>query len=155
MALSSLNFSELCPGDALPEVVRRLSQEKINLYAEAVGDFNPIHVDESFAARTAFGGTIAHGMLILAYVSEMMAIAFGESWFSGGRLAVRFKAPARSTDTITAAGKVNSVITEKDGLTFSCNVSCSNQNRETMISGEAWVKIPLNRNGGLRGDAIK
>ncbi len=58
----------------------------------ASGDFNPIHVDESFAAQTPFGGTIAHGMLILAYVSEMMTLAFGQSWLSGGKLSVKFKA---------------------------------------------------------------
>ncbi len=62
---------EICQGETLPPVVKHITQEKINLYAEASGDFNPIHVDKSFAAQTPLGGTIAHGMLILAYVSEI------------------------------------------------------------------------------------
>ena len=154
MASSSIKFSELHPGDALPEVVKHLSQEKINLYAEAVGDFNPIHVDASFAKQTAFGGTIAHGMLILAYVSEMMTLAFGESWFSTGKLAVRFKSPARSTDTITVTGKVKSV-TAGSSLDFSCSVNCCNQAQETIIDGEAMVKTPLSSDRRQQRDAIR
>ena len=143
MDSSGLKFSELHCGDALPKVVKHLSQGKINLYAEAVGDFNPIHVDESFAKQTVFGGTIAHGMLILAYVSEMMTLAFGENWFSRGKLAVRFKAPAHSKDTIIVTGKVKSV-TAGSSLDFSCSVNCCNQAQETIIDGEAMVRMPLN-----------
>ena len=143
MTLPDSKFSKLRPGDALPEIAKQLSQEKINLYAEAVGDFNPIHVDESFAAQSPFGSTIAHGMLVLAYVSEMMTLAFEENWLSGGKLAVRFKVPARSRDTIIATGKINSITEGDNTLDFSCSVSCHNQNREVIITGEAKVKIPL------------
>ncbi len=145
MTLSALELSKLHPGDALPEVVvRRLSQEKINLYADAVGDFNPIHVNESFAAQTTFGGTIAHGMLILAYISEMMTLVFGESWFSAGKLSVRFRAPARSKDTITVTGKVNSVTEQNNSLSFSCSVNCCNQDQDTIVAGEAMIWVQLN-----------
>jgi len=78
----------------LPPVVKKITQKDISLYAEASGDFNPIHIDEAFAAKTPLGGTIAHGMLILAYVSEMMTKAFGQRWISTGKMAMRFKAPA-------------------------------------------------------------
>ena len=147
MPFSGLNLSDLHPGDALPEVVKHLSQDKVNLYANAAGDFNPIHVDEAFAAKTDFGGTIAHGMLILAYVSEMMTLAFGESWFSAGKLAIRFKSPAHSKDTVTATGKINS-ISEEDGIAnIKCNVTCRNQKQDTIVIGEASVKISLNNEG--------
>ena len=88
----------------LPSVVKHITQEGINLYAEASGDFNPIHIDEAFAAQTPLEGTIAHGMLILAYLSQMMTEAFGDNWLEGGKLSVRFKAPVRPEDTITAKG---------------------------------------------------
>ena len=93
-------------GSSLPSVVKHVTQREINLYAEASGDFNPIHIDEAFAAKTPLGGTIAHGMLILAYASEMMTRAFGQSWLEGGRLSVRFKAAARPQDTITTSGRI-------------------------------------------------
>jgi len=122
-------------------VVKHITQREINLYAEASGDFNPIHIDESFAAQTPLGGTIAHGMLILAYVSEMMTEAFGESWLSGGKLSVRFKTPARPKDTITTSGKIDS-IEYKEGIPYvNCSLESCNQKGETVITGGAVVKL--------------
>jgi 3-hydroxybutyryl-CoA dehydratase len=133
--------AKIKPGEALPQVIKHITQEKINLYAEASGDFNPIHVDESFAAQTSLGGTIAHGMLILAYVSEMMTLAFGQSWVSGGKLSVRFKAPAHPGDAVTVSGKIDS-IKERNGVSYAnCSLGCNNQKGETVIIGEAVVKL--------------
>ena len=133
--------SDIHPGDSLPTVVKHLSQQKINLYAEASGDYNPIHIDEAFAAETPLGGTIAHGMLILAYASEMMTKFFGDSWLERGKLSVRFKAPARPTDIITTSGKVDS-IEDKDGIPHvNCSLECQNQNGDVIITGGAVVKL--------------
>ena len=134
-------LSDVHQGDSLPSVVKQITQKDINRYAEASGDFNPIHIDESFAAKTPLGGTIAHGMLILAYVSEMMTGAFGESWVEGGKLSVRFKAPARPGDTITTSGKIDS-IEHKEGVAYvNCSVESCNQKGETVITGGAVVKL--------------
>lgn len=134
-------LSDIHQGDSLPSVVKQITQKDINLYAEASGDFNPIHVDESFAAQTPLGGTIAHGMLILAYISEMMTVAFGQSWLSGGKLSVRFKAPARPGDTITTSGKIDS-IEHKEGIPYvNCSIESCNQKGETVITGGAVVKL--------------
>ena len=128
-------------GESLPQVVKHISQEKINRYAEASGDFNPIHVDENFAKKTPLGGTIAHGMLILAYISQMMTTAFGQSWLSGGKLSVRFKAPARPGDTITVSGKIHTIEQEGNKTSVNCDVLCQNQRGETVITGEASVRL--------------
>jgi len=125
----------------LPSVVKHVTQEDINRYAEASGDFNPIHIDESFAAQTPLGGTIAHGMLILAYVSEMMTAAFGNSWQAGGKLSVRFKTPARPKDIITTIGKVDS-IEPKEGIPYvNCGLETRNQHGEIIVAGKATVKL--------------
>ena len=122
-------------------MVKHITQEKINLYAEASGDFNPIHIDESFARQTPLGGTIAHGMLLLAYVSETMARAFGTRWNSSGKLSMRFKAPARSGDTVTVAGEVESVEKEEGASYARCSLECRNQQGEAIVVGEAWVRL--------------
>ncbi len=127
-------------GADLAPVVKEITQEKINRYAQAGGDGNPLHTDQEFAAKTMFGGTIAHGMLILAYLSEMMTAAFGQAWLSGGRLKVRFKAPSRPGDTVTAAGRV---VRAEDGRTV-CAVECRNQRDEVLVAGEAECPV-----GGL------
>ena len=136
-----LKSSIIQQGDNLPSVVKHVTQREINLYAEASGDFNPIHVDEAFAAQTPLGGTIAHGMLILAYVSEMMTVAFGKSWLSTGKLSVRFKAPARPKDTITISGKVDSIEHKEDASYVNCSVEVRNQSGEAVITGEAVTKL--------------
>jgi 3-hydroxybutyryl-CoA dehydratase len=122
-------------GADLTPVVKEIAQEKIDRYALASGDGNPLHTDPQFAAQTMFGGTIAHGMLILAYLSEMMTAAFGQAWLSGGRLKVRFKAPARPGDTVSAVGHV---VRAEGGRTV-CAVECRNQRDEVLLSGEAEV----------------
>ena len=133
--------ADIYTGKVLPTIVRHVTQEKINLYAEASGDFNPIHIDESFASQTPLGGTIAHGMLILAYISEVMTQAFDSGWLSGGKLSVRFKAPAKSGDTVTVSGKINS-LEERDGVLYAnCGVECCNQKGDTIIMGEALAPI--------------
>jgi len=123
------------PGAELAPVTKQITQEKVNRYAQAGGDGNPLHTDPEFAARTMFGGTIAHGMLLLAYLSEMMTAAFGRAWLSGGRLKVRFKAPARPGDTVSAVGHV---VRAEGGRTV-CAVECRNQRDEVLVSGEAEV----------------
>ena len=134
-------LSDIHQGDSLPSVVKHVTQQEINLYAEASGDFNPIHIDEAFAAKTPLGGTIAHGMLILAYASEMMTKAFGKSWLEGGKLSVRFKAAARPQDIITTSGKIES-IEDKDGIPYvNCSLECCNQKSEVVITGGAVVKL--------------
>ena len=117
-------------------VVKRLSQEQIGRYADAAGDHNPIHVDEAFARTTPFGGTIAHGMLVLASISEMMAAAFGEAWLTSGKLRVRLRAPARPGDTITARARPQRARSEH-ALTYA--IECRNQQDELLISGTAEV----------------
>ncbi|MBX8569511.1 MaoC family dehydratase [Pseudomonas cichorii] len=49
-----------------------IDQERINLFAEATGDFQFIHVDPVKAAQTPFGGTIAHGLLSLSLIPKLM-----------------------------------------------------------------------------------
>jgi acyl dehydratase len=49
-----------------------IDQERINLFAEATGDFQFIHVDPAKAAQTPFGGTIAHGFLSLSLIPKLM-----------------------------------------------------------------------------------
>ncbi len=129
-------------GDSIPTVQRSITQERINSYAAASGDFNPVHVDAEFAAKSRFGGTIAHGMLVAATLSEAMTAAFSINWLESGRLKLRFKSPVYPGDTVTALGNVER-ITERDGARHVvCSVSVRRQNGEEAIKGDASVIIP-------------
>jgi 3-hydroxybutyryl-CoA dehydratase len=118
-------------------VVRVVTQERIGAYADASGDQNPIHVDAEFARGTPFGGTIAHGMLVLALIGEMMRGAFGEAWSTSGRLKVRFKAPTRPGETVTASA---ALLKERDG-SAEYAVQCASASGEVLIEGRASVPV--------------
>lgn len=126
-------------GAELPTIERKITQQRIERYAHAAGDFNPIHLDQEFAATTQFGGTIAHGMMVIAFISEMMTLAYGDSWALAGKLKLRLRAPSYPGDTLTAHGQVKSV-EEEDGQTvIRCGVGVKNQDGVVVISGDASV----------------
>lgn len=136
-----LKLKELNVGTSLPESKRRVTQEHINLYAEASKDFNPIHIDPEFARQVGLDGTIAHGMLVLAYISEFMTISFGQTWLDSGNISARFKSPARPGDTITVSGKVTGVQREDGSILVDCDVLCQNQRDEPVIVCETKVRV--------------
>ncbi len=118
-------------------VERTITQAQIDGYAEASGDHNPIHVDPAFAATTMFGGTIAHGMLVLALIGEAMHEAEGERWLTSGRLKVRFKAPTRPGDTVVATA--TAVKETDDAIDYA--VQCARADGEILIEGRASVGL--------------
>lgn len=133
-------------GDSLPVIEKKITQPQIERYADAAGDHNPIHLDAEFATGAEFGGskldgTIAHGMMILASVSEMLTTAFGEDWLKSGRLKVRFRAPVYPGETVSAFGKVKRVRQIEDFREISCSVGVRKDSGETAISGDATVRI--------------
>ena len=130
-------------GKTLPELVKKISQESINTYAEATGDFNPIHVDEEFAKDTPFEGTIAHGFYILGFLSELMTWQFGKRWIQGGSLDVRFKKPVKPGDTIIVKAKLVERKTIKDQPHLVFDAIWENQMKEPVITGRAFVREPI------------
>ena len=134
-------LSGLKEGDRLPVLEKIITQECINLYAKASKDFNPVHIDPEYAKNTPLGGTIAHGMLSLSYISEMMTAVFEWYWLQGGSIDVRFKTPARPGDTITVSGNIKKMETSETMTMLRCDVLCTNQNAETIVTGETQVKL--------------
>jgi acyl dehydratase len=135
------NPLEFTEGSPLPAVRKDITQQNINLYAKASGDFNPIHIDADYARQTPMGGTVAHGMLILAYISQMMTNAFGQNWLTSGKLNIRFRAPARPGDNIIVSGTVRRVEKNDGYQTIDCDVLCINQHDEPVITGDAKIKV--------------
>ncbi|MBM3947938.1 MAG: acyl dehydratase [SAR202 cluster bacterium] len=126
-------------GDALKPVTREITQERIERYAVAAGDFNPIHIDADFASRSHFGRRIAHGMLVAATISEMMTLNYGQPWLRSGKLKLRLKAPVFPGDTVTARGQVKSAKEETGTRHVACVVEVVRPDGEVAITGEATV----------------
>ena len=90
---------------SVPRVSRTITQERLNAYAQASGDSNPLHLDAGFAAGTPFGRIIAHGMLTLAFIGEMMTAELGRAWLETGAIKARFKGAAYLDDDVETWGR--------------------------------------------------
>ena len=134
-------------GDRLPVVEKGVTQEHVERYARASGDFNPIHMDSDFAAGSQFGTRIAHGMMVAAAISEMMTTAFGGEWLNTGRMKIRFKSPVYPGDRITAVGRVKSIRKTAGGSEIACAVEITRGTGEVAITGDAIVTVSTDRRG--------
>ena len=114
-----------------------VTQGQIDAYAAAAGADDPIHVDP--AGRAAAGGTIAQGMLVLAVLAEFIAAALPNAapWLAQGSLDVRFRAPARPGDRLTAHALPTG---EADGV-VTYDLWCENVAGTRLVAGAARVPI--------------
>ena len=137
-----MTLESLSPGVSA-ETSTTITAREIDLFAEATGDRNPVHLDEEFAATTQFGGRIAHGMLTAGLVSAAIAskLPGPGSIYLGQTL--RFTKPVRLGDTVTVRLEVIEVITAKRRVRLA--TTCTNQNGETVLDGEATVMVPGER----------
>jgi acyl dehydratase len=92
----------------------RMDQERITAFADATEDRQFIHVDPDAAARTPFGGTVAHGFLSLSMLSRMAAEAMLvpdglKMAVNYGLDRVRFIAPVRAAQRIRGRFRLDSV----------------------------------------------
>ena len=69
--MSSNDITKFKIGDHIsPLYIERVSRMSLETYAEASGDFNPIHLDSDFAKQFGLPNIIAHGMLIMSYLKN-------------------------------------------------------------------------------------
>jgi 3-hydroxybutyryl-CoA dehydratase len=132
-----MKFEELTVGKSA-EFSRTISESDVMTFAEVTGDFNPVHVDEAAAAKTRFGGRIAHGILSAGLVSA----AIGNKLPGAGSIylaqTLRFTLPVRIGDTITAKIAVTEILPKRRAK---LSTICTNQKGETVLDGEATVML--------------
>lgn len=133
----------IAEGDRLPRHSRKVSQSVIDAYAEASGDFNPIHIDPVYSAKGPFGKTIAHGMMTLAYASNLMSAWAGEAWLSDSAIDVAFLGPIYADDEVTITGTVREIARDESGATAVCELSCHVGERVVM-AGTARCRVGEN-----------
>ena len=117
-----------------------LSEAHVALFVGAVGDTNPLHVDEAYAKRSRFGGRIAQGILVAGLISTVIGTKLpgvGAIYLSQ---TLRFLKPTYLGDTITATAIVKAVRErEKGGYGLTLETFCEDQRGARVIEGEAVV----------------
>ncbi|HEV8673011.1 MAG TPA: MaoC family dehydratase [Methylomirabilota bacterium] len=123
-------------------VRKTVGETDVYLFAGISGDFAPIHVDEEFMKQTRYGRRIAHGALMIAYMSQAstrMCEGLPGTVVSYGYDRIRFPKPVFIGDTIS----VTYEIAERDvaaGKTFS-KVTCTNQRGEVVAAATHILKV--------------
>ena len=113
-----------------------LTPDHVATYAKLTGDYNPLHFDHEFVARTKFGKLVVQGGLTTGLLHALVAmdlpgpgtVFLSQSW--------KFTAPVYIGDTITAEAEIVSVHESKPVCQLKIRVT--RQTGETVLEGEAW-----------------
>ena len=130
-------------GQPLPVAERTLTRETIRAYADASGDHNPIHIDPEAAKAAGFPDVIAHGMLLLVYITDFLDAAFNAALRQDGALKLRFRAPAHPGDHLTISGTIRDARQEDSGdQSITCDVELRRQDGTVLVTAQATVALP-------------
>jgi acyl dehydratase len=113
-----------------------LTRDHVETFARLSGDYNPLHFDAEFAARTRFKGLVVQGGLTTGLLHALVAmdlpgpgsVFLSQQW--------KFTAPVYIDDTITAEAEVVSVHATKPVTQL--RVVITRQTGEVVLEGEAW-----------------
>jgi len=113
-----------------------LTSEHVKTFAQLTGDYNPLHFDPEFVARTKFGKLVVQGGLTTGLLHALVAmdlpgpgtVFLSQNW--------KFTAPVYIGDTITAEALVLSVHETKPVCQLGIKVT--RETGETVLEGEAW-----------------
>ncbi len=113
-----------------------LTSQHVRMFAELSGDYNPLHFDEAFAARTKFGRLVVQGGLTTGLLHALVAmdlpgpgsVFLSQDW--------KFTAPVYIGDTITADAEVLSVHPSKPVTEL--RVRVARDDGTTVLEGVAW-----------------
>lgn len=99
-----------------------VTQEQMSVFSNVGKFWRSIHTDDAFARRAGFGRTVAQGMMLACYVSEVGAALFGEPWFTSGWMNVAFIAPVHASDTLKVTSSVRDVAADDEGTKVALEV---------------------------------
>jgi 3-hydroxybutyryl-CoA dehydratase len=131
-------FNELDVGQS-SSYARTISEAEIVMFAGVSGDDNPVHLNEIYASESMFKGRIAHGMLTASYISTVIGTRLpgpGTIYLAQN---LKFRAPVRAGDTVTATVTIKEIDPVKRRLTLTtvCTVGDT-----VVVDGEATVMLP-------------
>lgn len=125
-------------GERIPDVTKHVTQAQVNAYADVSGDHNPIHLNPEVARSVGLEGTIAHGMLSMAFLGQTVTDWLSSQTERGAwvkRLRVRFQAMVVPGDTLTCSGALGA---EEQGQRH-IELWINNQRGERVTTGSADV----------------
>ena len=131
------------------EKLTTVTEGRIGAFAEASDDFNPVHMNEAFASRTAYRGRIAHGLLSASFGSAVVGtILPGAGAIYLGQT-LNFYRPVRIGDVVLAKVTVAAIDEAAARVVLSCAIYVGDA---LVVDGEATVRVPRRRRPGKTGE---
>lgn len=139
-------LEELHVGMAAEKIVIA-TEQRIQLFAEASDDFNPVHLDEAFASKTAYRGRIAHGLLSASFGSAVVGTILPGAGSIYISQTLSFHQPVRIDDEVRIVITVIEVEPESARVKLSCEGFV---NDVMIMDGVAVVRVPRRRKPSQR-----
>lgn len=134
-------YEDVQIGEEMPPLVKSpMTHLRLVRYAGASGDFNPLHTDPKVGEEIGTGGIIAHGMLIMGFVGQLLSDYAGPNALR--KFGVRFKGMTHLNDEITCTGTVTEKY-EADGEgRIAGKVQAVDQNGDVKVAGTFIAALP-------------
>lgn len=139
--LNGFILDELTVGQSA-ELTREITEDRIQRFAEASDDFNPVHMDEEFASKTAYRGRIAHGLLSASFVSAVVGTMLPGPGAIYLHQTMTFHKPVRIGDVVV--GRVTVTDIDHESARVTLKTECL-VNGESVLDGEAVIRVPRRR----------
>jgi acyl dehydratase len=138
---AKLYYEDVQVGDVIPKLVKSpVSHLQLVRYAGASGDFNPLHTDPKIGELVGIGGIIAHGMLIMGFVGQLLSDYVGPTALR--KLDVRFKSMTRLDDVITCTGTITEKYETDSEARIAGKVQAADQNGDVKVAGTFVAALP-------------
>jgi 3-hydroxybutyryl-CoA dehydratase len=140
--ISNFTYDEIVIGQTA-SLTRTIGRREVLLFAAASGDVNPLHLDAAYAAGTAFGEPIAHGILSASLISAAVALVLPGPGAVYVSQTLRFLRPVKIGDELTTNLEVTAKRDDKRFVTLNCEIV--NQHGKAVVSGEAVIMAPVEK----------
>jgi len=134
-------FEDVQVGDEIPKLVKSpVTHLQLVRYAGASGDFNPLHTDPKIGEMIGTGGIIAHGMLIMGFVGQLLSDYVGPTALR--KFGVRFRGMTHLNDEITCTGTITKKYEADGEARIEGKVQATDQNSDVKVSGTFVAVLP-------------
>ncbi len=135
---SSDRIDQLAVGQT-ESVSRTITAEDVAAFARLSGDYNALHTDEEYAARTEFAQRVVHGFLHASLLSTLIGMRLpGRGALYLGQ-SIEFSAPVFIGDTVEARATIESI--DRETRIVNLNTEITNQHGKTVLRGKARAKV--------------
>lgn len=134
-------FEDVQVGDEIPSLVTApVTHLQLVRYAGASGDFNPLHTDPKVGEAVGTDGIIAHGMLIMGFVGQLLSDYVGPEALR--KFGVRFKGMTHLGDVITCTGTITEKYEENGEGRIAGKIKAVDQNGDLKVMSTFVAALP-------------